>query len=141
MRGLIATACVKIKASGSEVWNALVNSEIIRQYFFGTEVVSDWKEGRPIVWKGVWDGRTYEDRGVILRMEKGKTLSFTHYSPLSGNADLPENYHTVIYKLSEEDDSVIVSLSQDNNATEKDRDHSQKNWEMVLGGLKKLLEK
>jgi len=33
-----------------------------------------------------------------------------------------------------------VSLSQDNNTTEQARDHSQKNWEVMLTGLKRLLE-
>ena len=36
---------------------------------FGTDAVSDWKEGSPITWKGEWEGKHYEDRGVILRLE------------------------------------------------------------------------
>jgi hypothetical protein len=35
---------------------------------------------------------------------------------------------------------VTVSLSQDSNLTEKARDHSEKNWRMMLGSLKTLLE-
>jgi hypothetical protein len=30
----------------------MTNPEIIKQYMFGTNVISDWKEGSPIVWKG-----------------------------------------------------------------------------------------
>jgi hypothetical protein len=32
-------------------------------------------------------------------------------------------------------------LSQDNNSTEEDREHSEKNWGMMLTGIKTLLEK
>lgn len=138
---LVAKASVRIKASNDKVWRALVNPELIRQYMFGTEVVSDWKEGNPIIWKGIWNGKSYEDKGIILKYEMKKTLEFSHFSPLTGIPDIPENYHTVTYRLKDEGDYTLVSLSQDNNATEKDREHSQKNWEMLLDSLKKLLEK
>jgi hypothetical protein len=36
---------------------------------------------------------------------------------------------------------TTVSLSQDNNETEQAREYSEKNWKMMLDGLKKLLEK
>lgn len=141
MRGLVAKASVRIKASNDKVWRALVSPELIRQYMFGTEVVSDWKEGNPIIWKGIWNGKSYEDKGIILKYEMKKTLEFSHFSPLTGIPDIPENYHTVTYRLTDEGDYKLVSLSQDNNATENDREHSQKNWEMLLDSLKKLLEK
>jgi len=32
-------------------------------------------------------------------------------------------------------------LSQDNNSTEEDREHAEKNWGMMLTSLKKFLEK
>jgi uncharacterized protein YndB with AHSA1/START domain len=141
IKGLVAKASVRIKASNDKVWDALVNPEMIRQYMFGTEVVSDWKEGNPIIWKGIWNGKSYEDKGIILKYEKKKELEFSHFSPLTGIPDIPENYHTVTYRLTYEGDYMLVALSQDNNATETDREHSQKNWEMVLDGLKKVLEK
>lgn len=139
-KGLIAQASISIHAPNAKVWDALVNPEIISQYMFGTEVVSEWKEGSPIVWKGTWQGKSYEDKGIILKIELGKTLGYSHFSPLSGLADVPENYHNLTYKLSNDEDNTIVSLSQDNNATENAREHSQKMWESLLISLKKLLE-
>jgi uncharacterized protein YndB with AHSA1/START domain len=66
---LVATAHVEIDAPIATVWDALVNPEKIRQYMFGTTVVSAWREGAGIVWKGEWQGRPYEDKGVILRLQ------------------------------------------------------------------------
>jgi uncharacterized protein YndB with AHSA1/START domain len=137
---LIARAEVRIYSPLRRVWDALVNPEIIRQYMFGTCVVSDWKEGNPIIWKGEWEGKPYEDRGVILRLKPERILQYSHFSPLSGLPDLPENYHTVTFELSAEGEYTAVSLNQDNNATEQARDHSQKNWGMMLKSLKNLLE-
>ena len=39
------------------------------------------------------------------------------------------------------DSHTIVSLSQDNNPTEQAREHSEKNWGVMLAGLKQFLEK
>ncbi len=56
-RGLIAKASISINASIAKVWDALTNPEVIKQYMFGTEIISDWKEGSPIIWKGEWQGK------------------------------------------------------------------------------------
>jgi uncharacterized protein YndB with AHSA1/START domain len=139
-KGLVAQASVTINAPRADVWKALVTPAAIKQYMFGTNVVSDWKPRSPITWKGEWQGESYEDKGVILRVEPDRVLQYTHFSPLSGVADVPENYHTVTVELTAEGAGTRVVLSQDNNATEQAREHSQKNWEMALAGLKRLVE-
>jgi hypothetical protein len=68
-------------------------------------------------------------------------IQHNHFSPLSGLPEKPENYHTVTIKLSVNGNQTHVSLSQDNNAIEEARVHSEKNWGMMLSGLKKLLER
>ena len=137
---LIANASITIDAPVAKVWEALVNPDMIKQYMFGTNVVTDWKEGSPIVWKGEWQGKAYEDKGTILKIDQERVLQYSHFSPLSGQPDVPENYHTVTIELSGEGQQTNVSLSQDNNATEEAREHSEKNWNVMLEGLKKLLE-
>ena len=136
----VARAVTTIQAPTPAVWNALVDPALIKQYMFGTTVTSEWTEGSPIAWKGEWQGKPYEDKGVILRIHPNRLLKYTHFSPLSGLPDTPDNYHTVTVELAGEPGGTRVSLSQDNNATAKAREHSEKNWSMVLAGLKKLLE-
>ena len=140
-KGLVAEASISMGVPIEKVWDALTNPEVIRQYMFGTKVISKWKEGSPIVWKGIWQERNYEDRGVILKLKQNSLIQYSHFSPLSGEADLPQNYHTVTIKLTQDKLRTIVSLSQDNNPTKKAREHSEKNWKIMLEGLKKLLEK
>ncbi len=136
----IARASISINVAREKVWQALVTPEAIRQYMFGTTVISNWQEGGSIVWKGEWKGRAYEDHGVILKLRQGEILQYTHFSPLSGLPDQPDNYHTVTIELSDDGDQTLVSLTQDNNPTEEARAHSQQNWEMMLAALKKFLE-
>jgi uncharacterized protein YndB with AHSA1/START domain len=137
---LVAKASTTIQAPVAKVWDALVTPATIKQYMFGTTVVSDFKKGSPITWKGEWQGKKYEDKGVILDLQPKRKLAYSHFSPLSGLPEKPENFHNVTIELVDKGKQTLVSLSQDNNADEKERDHSQKNWEMMLSGLKKVLE-
>jgi uncharacterized protein YndB with AHSA1/START domain len=139
-RKFTATATTTIDAPVSKVWQALVTPEMIKQYLFDTDVISDWNVGSPIIYRGEWEGKPFEDKGKILEIEPEKTLKSTHWSPLSGVPDTPENYHTVTYTLTEQGDSTEVTITQDNNASEEEKAHSEKNWQTVLDGMKKLLE-
>ena len=137
---LIARATTTINASASRVWEALINPKLIKQYLFGAEVISDWKEGSPIIYKGIYEGKTYEDKGSVLKVEPEKLLLITHWSPLSGSPDTPENYHKVSYELAVENGGTQLTITQDNNSTEEEQDQNAKFWKMVLDGMKKLLE-
>jgi uncharacterized protein YndB with AHSA1/START domain len=141
MNDLIAKASITVDARVAKVWDALTNPESIKQYMFGTNVVSDWKQGSPIIWQGEWQGRKYEDKGVILKLDPERTLQYSHFSPLSGLPDTPENYHTVTVEISGQGARTHVVLTQDHNATEQEREHSEGNWEVALEGLKRLVEK
>ena len=135
-----AAASTTINAPASRVWEALTKPELIKKYMFRTDVISDWKVGSPIVYKGEWQGKPFEDKGQILAFEPEKLLVSTHWSPLSGVPDLPENYHTVTYRLSESDGKTEVTIHQDKNASEEEKADSEANWKAILDGLKKLLE-
>ena len=139
-KNLIAKASVTINAPRSEVWNALVDEEAIKQYMFDTNVVTNWKEGNSIVWQGEWEGKAYEDKGKILQLKPYQRLQYSHFSPISGQPDIPENYHTVTIELSGNGQQTKVTLSQDNNEDKEARQHSQENWQMMLDSLKKYLE-
>ncbi|HEY4648685.1 MAG TPA: SRPBCC domain-containing protein [Gemmatimonadales bacterium] len=137
---LIARSSIVVDAPASKVWQALVTPSAVKQYMFGTDMRSEWKEGSPVTWTGEWQGRKYEDRGVIKQFKPNQALQYTHFSPLAGLPDEPENYHTVTIQLAPEGERTRVSLTQDNNATEEERAHSEQNWGVMLEGLKKFVE-
>lgn len=135
-----ARATITINAPSPKVWEALTDPALIKQYLFGTEVETDWKEGSPITYRGVWEGRSYVDKGTVLRVKPGECIVTTYWSSMSGTSDAPENYHRVDYKLSPGDGNTTLMVMQDNINSEEAREHSQKNWMTVLKALKELLE-
>ena len=132
MTGRVATAEAEIHAPRSKVWRALTDPEQIQKYML--------KPGSRITWKGEYEGKTYEDKGEVLEVVQDRRLKVTHFSPLSGKEDAPENYHTLVYELKENDGKTHVSLSQDNNLSDEAAEHSRANWEKMLSALKEVVE-
>ena len=136
----VATATVESDAPPARVWTALTDPAEIEKYMFGSHVVTDWKPGSSIVWEGEYEGKRYEDKGEIVEIKPARRLKVTHFSPLSGQEDVPENYHTLTYELEAAGPVTRVALSQDNNPTAEAAEHSKANWEKMLSGLKEVVE-
>ncbi len=139
-KDFVVKVSIIINASPAKVWEALTKPEMIKQYLFGTEVISDWKVGSSITYKGEWQGKSYQDKGTILKLVPEELFESTYWSSMTSIPDLPENYKKVTYELTPEDGRTKLTLTQDNNATEEEKNHSEQNWKMVLDGLKKILE-
>ncbi len=136
----VAKATLIIDAAPSKVWEARTRPDLIQQYLFGTQVTTDWRVGSPITYRGTWHGKAYEDKGQVLQNETGKLLVSTFWSSLSGVPDLSANYKTVRYELSAEGERTGLTITQDNNDSQEEADHSEQCWRVVLDGIKSLLE-
>ncbi len=137
---LVNNISIHIDAPVSEVWDALTKPEMIKQYFFGTDTHTNWKPGSPITFTGVWEGKSYEDKGTVLEFEEGKRLKYKYWSSMSGMEDKPENYANITYEVKEENNGTTLTINQDNIPDQKMKDHSAENWKMVMNNLKKLVE-
>lgn len=140
-RKFTAKTSVPVKASVDNVWKALTDPDIIRQYLFGTDTKAEWKKGGSITYTGVWEGKSYEDKGTVVEIIPGKLLHTTFYSPNSGLPDLPENYANVIYEITPEKDVTLLTISQDNLNDEESRQKAVSNWDHVLQSFKETVEK
>ena len=135
----VARASTTIDAPNPRVWSALVDPEQIARWMVGTTVDTDWREGSTITWKGEWQGTAYEDKGTVLQVEEGRLLQYTHDSPLSGQPDVPESYHTVTIELTGSM-PTRVTLSQEGNGSREMRDHSAAFWQSMLDTLTQQVE-
>jgi uncharacterized protein YndB with AHSA1/START domain len=137
---LTATKSITMTASRQRVWQALTDPAQVKQYMWGSEVVSDWQQGGPLLYRGVWEGKPFEDKGTILEIEPHRLLRTNYFSPLSGKPDIPENYAEVTYALRPNGDGTTLTVTQGNIPTEAERTRAEGNWAMVLESLKKLIE-
>lgn len=107
---------------------------------YGAQVETDWQEGSSITWKGEYEGKPYEDKGQILEVMPGQRLGVTHYSPLSGQDDVPESYRTVSCMIGAGDGRAHLVVSRDGSGSEDEAQRSREMWQEMLDGLKRVAE-
>ncbi len=133
-------ASIQINASANDVWQAITDPAMVKKWFFGTNVESSWEAGSPITFRGEWNGQSYEDKGIIQKIEANKLLEYTHFSSRTGQPDVPENYELVQFTLSEASGKTTLAIHETNLPSTEARDKSLGLWKMVLGNLKKVVE-
>ena len=131
---------VSFPVEKSKVWDALINPEIIKKYLFGTEVLSDWKEGSPLIFRGKWEGKPFEDKGNILKIEEEKLFQYNYWSGFSGLPDSLDNYSLVTYSIYGNELETKLILTQEGFANEQARSHSEISWDIVLQNMMDILE-
>jgi uncharacterized protein YndB with AHSA1/START domain len=136
----VAISTIAIEAPPSRVWSVITDPESVGELFFGSEVITDWTVGGPIIWRGEWEGKPFEDKGEIIAFEPGRRLETTHFSPLTGQPDVPENYHTLTWTLEPAGTQTVLTLMQDNNDSPAAAEHSKDMWDMLVATVKDIAE-
>jgi uncharacterized protein YndB with AHSA1/START domain len=129
-----------INAPLQTVWEALTTPAIIKEYFFGTHAESDWRVGSSLLFKGEWEGKAYVDKGTILQSNPPYLFQYDYLSSWSDKPDVPENYNTITYELTEKDGGTLLTITQTNCTNEAQQKHSEENWMGIMTGMKKLVE-
>jgi uncharacterized protein YndB with AHSA1/START domain len=140
MSDFVAEAQTDIAAEPERVWAALTEPEQIAAWMMGSQVTTTWEVGSSITWDGEHDGKGYQDKGEVLTYDEPHELSMTHYSPMMGQPDEPESYHTLVYTLSATDDGTHLTLTQDGNDSAEQAEQFSQNWQHMVDALKAHVE-
>ncbi len=133
---------IVVNVPASKMWEVLTNPEIIKEYLFGTETVTGWKVGSPIVFQGEYQGHKYRDHGVIKELEFQKHIAYSYWSGFSGVEDKPENYSMVIYDLEPVDNNhTKFTWTQKGYPDETRQAHSQSGMKDFLEQIKGIAER
>ncbi|MDS0759813.1 SRPBCC domain-containing protein [Xanthomonas citri] len=70
---------VRIFAPASKVWKALTVPELVKQWQYGSDLLTTWEVGTPIIFRNEWNGQVFEQKGTVLEFLPESRLS-THCS-------------------------------------------------------------
>ena len=125
---------VYIAASPERVWQALTDSELTRQYYYGNTVESDWRPGSPMVYRNP-DG-TASIECTIVEADAPRRLVHTFFFP--GTDESPSR---CTWSIEPRGDATLLILTHDEfdgeTSTFKSVAHG---WVPILSGMKTLLE-
>lgn len=138
---LIVSKSIEINAAPSKVWEVLTNPEIIKEYLFGTETITDWNPGSDIIFQGEYQGHSYKDKGIVRENIENEKLSYNYWSGFSGLEDKPENYSLITYSLSESVSGTNFTWTQKGFANEEGYKHSDSGMDEFIGKIKVIAEK
>ena len=137
---LAVSKSITINRPREAVWRILTEPAYVKQYLYGADLVTDWAVGRPVAFRGEYQGHAWEDRGAVLACDPPGRLEYTYFSGSCGLDDRPEHYATVAYRLDEASGGTILSIRQQGYPSEESRTNSDAGWDGVLAQIKALAE-
>ena len=141
-KNLRVSKSIAINATVEEVWDALTNPEKIKVSLFGTETITDWKVGSPIIFQGEYDGHKYKDKGNVLENKPNKLLKYDYWSAFTGLEDSPEHYSIITYEIEASSNKmVLLKWTQEGFTSEEAQQHSDNGLYVLLEQIKKLVLK
>jgi uncharacterized protein YndB with AHSA1/START domain len=141
-KDLSVTGTTLINASREQVWDALTNPSKIKEYLSGTETVTDWKAGSPIVFQGEYNGQQYKDHGTILANIPCEVIKYTYWSAFTGLEDIPDNYSTITYLVDVKGQNLTqLQWIQKGYASEAGYQHSLQGMDAFMKQIKEIAER
>lgn len=140
-RELKVIKSINISATSERIWEALTNPEKIKVYLFGTETITDWKIGSPIIFQGEFEGHQYKDKGNVIDNQPLVLLKYNYWSGFSGLADSPENYSIITYSIEPADEGLMkFTWNQEGFSSEEGWQHTETGLPGMLEVIKELAE-
>lgn len=131
---------ITIDAPAFQVWQALTQPELVKQWQYASDLSTDWQIGSPILFRNEWDGNVYEQKGIVLAVKHHQLIQYTLFAPRPGLEDKPENYFTMTYSLEEMDGETTLTITQDDPREQVQQEQAEESDNGILDGLKKLVE-
>ena len=88
----------------------------------------------------MWEGKPFEDRGMIKQVRQNSLLQYTHWSTASSTAEDAGTHNLLTFRLSQEKTGVRVVFQHENIATKEMKEHSEQMWNQLLASMKKMAE-
>lgn len=127
-----------IRTTPEKLWDAMINPEFTKMYWFNIAVTSDWKVGSPVSY--IKNGEAVMN-GKVLIADKPKVLSYTFHDE-KGEASV-EPPTKVVLQIEQQPNSDVCKLTVIHSDFVENSLHRQSishGWPMVLSSLKTLLE-
>ncbi|EPD92493.1 SRPBCC family protein [Paenibacillus sp. HGF7] len=132
---------IKIGAPAGNVWDALTRPELVKQWQYGSELVTDWRPGSEIRFRNEWEGQVFEQWGTVQEIVPDRLIRYTLFAPRPGLEDRSENYFVMSYLLEDDGDWTTLTIEKTDNRPEAGSGVTEDDEvSPVLSALKKLVE-
>src|SRR3954465_13584428 len=92
---------VPILAPARKVWSALTLPELVKQWQYGSDLLTTWEPGTPIMFRNEWNGLSFEQKGTVLEFIPKSRLKYSLFCNRPDLQDIPEHHFLMTYELTE----------------------------------------
>lgn len=131
---------IVLNAPIEKVWNALTQPELVKQWQYGSDLITDWKVGNEIRFRNEWEGQVFEQWGTVLEVVPDQKIKYSLFFPRPELEDKPENYFIMIYVLTKENQKTKLEIIQEDNRPGAVQEEPQGEENPILQGLKAIIE-
>lgn len=131
---------IALSAPIEKVWHALTQPALVKQWQYGSDLITDWTVGHEIRFRNEWEGQVFEQWGTILEVIPNQKIKYSLFFPRPELEDKPDNYFIMSYILSEENQKVKLEILQEDNRPGAVQEKPQGEENPVLQALKNLIE-
>jgi Uncharacterized conserved protein len=131
---------IYIKAPAHRVWDTITKAEFVKQWQYGSDLLTDWKIGSEIRFRTEWEGKVFEQWGKVLEIRPYELIRYNLFAPRPGLEEKPENFFVMIYVLTIENTRVKLEIIQEDNRPGAVQEEPQGEENPLLNSLKNLAE-
>ena len=132
---------VKILAPAKKVWLALTDPSLVKQWQYGSDLLTTWKVGTSIIFRNEWNGQIFDQWGTVIEFSPESRLKYSLFFPQPDLQDIPENYFFMTYELAHDDGTTSLLVRQEDPRPFPPGESSDgDDGPDVLSDLKKLVE-
>ena len=136
----INISTIVLDAPINKIWDTLTQSSLVKQWQYGSDLITDWKAGSEIRFRNEWEGQVFEQWGTVLEVIPNEKIKYSLFFPRPGLEDKPENYFIMSYILSEENGKIKLEIHQEDNRPGAIQEEPQGEENPILQSLKSLVE-
>jgi uncharacterized protein YndB with AHSA1/START domain len=131
---------IHFQAPIEKVWAALTDPQIVKQWQYGSDLITDWEVGSDIRFRAEWEGKVFEQWGKVLEIVPHKILKYSLFAPRPNLEDKPENYFTMAHILTKEGGKIKLEIIQEDNRKGAVQTDPQGEENPILKNLKSIVE-
>jgi uncharacterized protein YndB with AHSA1/START domain len=137
------STAVTINSSSKKIWTALTDPKLMSKWMgdseMGIEVRTSWEVETPILIYGFHHVK-FVNKGVVLKYDEEKQLTYTHLSSVSRLPDKKENYSILDFTLTPSENYTLLTLTIENFPTDTIHKHLEFYWRTTIITIKQNVE-
>ena len=130
-----------IRAPAKKVWPALTRPDLVKQWQYGSDLLTTWEVWTPVVFRNEWNGNVFEQWGTVLEFAPESRVKYSLFVPRPDLQDIPEHRFFMTYELAESEGVTSLLVRQDDpRPSLPDESSNANDGPDVLSLLKELVE-